>query len=154
MSALHRRSRRGRARNGEGVGGALARASLPVVLVLSLVGCGVSPGGPEYTELGIQVEDAATNLLSEECTPLPVLPGGIVERDLALAPGLSAHVLATRDSADVTLSGITESSLAHVAVTQAELYRGYARSLAVTTLEGQSYALALVSPCTSPARTP
>lgn len=114
------------------------------------LGCSASPGGPEYTELGLRAEDAAATVLGSACTPLPVLPGGTVEEDPTLAPGLSAHVVAVEDSVEVTLSGTTEPSAGHLTVSQQALYHGYSRALAVTTLDGRSLTVYLVSPCPSP----
>jgi hypothetical protein len=124
-----------------------------------LSGCGSTPGGPEYTELGINAEDVAGRLLGDECTPLPVLPGGTVVRDFALAPGLSAHVFAVSDSVAVTLGGIDDLHAGRREFSQQTLYDGalhggYLEALSVTTLAGDAYLVFFGSPCTQADSTP
>ena len=125
----------------------LARPALVVATCCSVVGCSLSPGGPEYSELGLRAEDGSGVVLGSACTPLPVLPGGTVVRDVTLAPGLSAHVLAVRDSAEVTLHGIEEQAAAHRAFSQATLYGTFAETLAVTTETGVHYTVWFSAPC-------
>jgi len=120
-------------------------------VALALGACALSPGGPEYAEIGLRTLDSSGQELSRECLPLPVLPGGVVEKDVALAPGLDAHVLAMRDSAEVTLRGTDDPVSGHVVVTQPTLLRGYTNTLAVTTLEGGTYSVVLFAPCSTPA---
>ncbi len=132
----------------------LGCAALWVTAALGAFGCAASPGGPQYSELGIRTEDTSTNVLSDECTPLPVLPGGTVVRDFSLAPNLSAHVLAVRDSAEVTLEGTTDASSSHRTFPQPELYAGFTDALDVTTTDGELFKVSFYSPCQPSISTP
>jgi hypothetical protein len=123
---------------------ALTAAAL---LTLGLDACSFTPGGPEYAELGIRTLDPSGREAQRDCLPLPVLPGGVVEEDLALSPGLGAHVKNDQDSADVALSGTNDPASAHVTVPKEALLRGYSKTLAVTTTEGAMYSVVLLSPC-------
>jgi hypothetical protein len=125
----------------------LARHALVIATCCSLFGCSLTPGGPEYTELGLRAEDGSNVVLGSACTPLPVLPGGTVVRDVTLAPGLSAHVLAVRDSVDVTLRGVEDGAAAHRAFSQATLYGGFAETLSVTTETAGHYTVWFSAPC-------
>jgi hypothetical protein len=125
----------------------LARCALALATYGSLFGCSPSPGGPEYTELGMRAEDASRVVLGGACIPLPVLPGGTIERDVTLAPGLSAHVLAVRDSVDVTLRGVEDQAAAHRALSQTTLYDTFVENLPVTTDTGAHYTVWFTAPC-------
>ncbi len=121
----------------------LASASV----TLPLAGCSLEPGGPAYAEIGIRALDTAGTELESECFPLPVLPGGHLEEDLDLAPGLDAHVTTLDDSAEVSLMGTNDPSTAHVTVSKKALYAGYSKLLNVTTTGGAAYSIVLVGPC-------
>ena len=123
------------------------RRALVLAACGSLCACSLSPGGPEYTELGLRAQDGSNVVLGSACTPLPVLPGGTVVRDVALAPGLSAHVLAVRDSVDVTLRGVEDQAAAHRALSQTALYDTYVEGLPVTTDTGAHYTVWFTAPC-------
>lgn len=125
--------------------------SLAAACFLGITGCALTPGGPEYTELGVSAQDASKQTLTRECTPLPVLPGGTVVRDFGLAPGLSAHVVAVRDQVEVTLDGTDDPYSAHRTFPQQTLYQGYSGTLTVTTAEGAEYTVTFSSPCASAA---
>jgi hypothetical protein len=130
------------------------RSVVPTLLsaVLFGAGCGAPSGGPEYTELELSADSAAGAELGDACTSLPVLPGGTLEHDYALAPGLTTHVFATRDSISVTLHGTVADSTSERTFSQALLYAGYAESLPITMLDGTTYTLHFTSPClTAPA---
>jgi len=126
----------------------IARLAL-LLSVFVVTGCSTSPGGPQYAELGIRTLDSSDQVLSVECLPLPVLPGGVVEKDVTLGPGLSAHVVALRDSAEVTLQGTNDPFTGHVTVSQPTLLSGYDNVLDVTTLDGETLTVVLFSPCSS-----
>jgi hypothetical protein len=127
----------------------VTRRALACVAAYALFGCSLSPGGPEYTELGLRVEDGSSFVLEGICTPLPVLPGGTVVRDVTLAPELSAHILAVRDSVEVTLHGVQDAAGAHRLFTQEQLYGGLAETLSVTTETGVHYSVVFDAPCTA-----
>ena len=117
------------------------------LLTLGLAACSFTPGGPEYAELGIRTLDASGQEARRDCLPLPVLPGGVVEEDLALSPGLDAHVKNEPDFAEVALSGTNDPASAHVTVPKAALLDGYSKTLSVTTTGGAEYSVVLLSPC-------
>lgn len=119
----------------------------PAIVTLALGGCSLEPGGPQYAEIGLRSVDAAGTELARECVPLPVLPGGHLEEDFELGPGLQAHVVTLDDSAEVTLMGTDDPAAAHVTVSKLALYGGYSKLLPVTTLGGATYSVVLVSPC-------
>lgn len=125
----------------------LAKHALTLGAFPAFFGCSTSPGGPEYTELGIRAEDGANVVLGSACTPLPVLPGGTVVRDVTLAPDLSAHVLARRDSVEVTLLGVGDPETTHRTFAQETLYGGFVETLPVTTDNGAHYTLSFIAPC-------
>lgn len=125
----------------------LTRLAFALATYGSLLGCSPSPGGPEYTELGLRAEDASNVVLGSACTPLPVLPGGTVVRDVALAPDLSAHVLAVRDSVEVTLRGVEDQTAAQRSFSQETLYDTLAETVPVTTDTGAHYTVVFNSPC-------
>lgn len=125
----------------------LARRVLVIATCCSLSACSFTPGGPEYTELGLRAEDGSNVVLGSACTPLPVLPGGTVVRDVTLAPDLSAHVLAVRDSVAVTLHGAEDRAAAQRDFSQATLYDGFAETLSVTTETGGHYTVWFSAPC-------
>jgi hypothetical protein len=114
----------------------------------ALCGCSLTPGGPEYTELGLRAEDGSNFVLDGSCTPLPVLPGGTIVRDVTLAPELSAHLFAVRDSVDVTLQGVEDPAASRRVFTQDKLYGGFSEIVPVTTLTGVHYTVVFDSPCT------
>jgi len=123
------------------------RRALVLAACGSLCACSLSPGGPEYTELGLRAQDGSNVVLGSACTPLPVLPGGTVVRDVALAPGLSAHVVAVRDSVDVTLRGVLDQAAAQRSFSQERLYDTLSESLLVTTDTGAHYTVWFSAPC-------
>lgn len=127
-----------------------ARLVLATSALLALAACSFTPGGPEYAELGLRTLDASGQETHRECLPLPVLPGGLVEEDLALSPGLGAHVRNEPDSAEVTLNGTNDPAAAHVTMSKSTLLDGYSKTLDVTTTEGVEYSVVLLSPCVPP----
>jgi hypothetical protein len=127
-----------------------ARAALAVAAAGALsAGCGASPGGPRYAELGVTSSSGGVTLASR-CFPLPVLPGGTVNADLTLAPALSAHVFLVRDYAEVSLEGTNDPYSSHVELPLETLLSGYVQALDVTALDGKSYVVTLASPCAAP----
>jgi hypothetical protein len=119
-------------------------------LTLALAACSTAPGGPEYAELGLRALDASGAELQRECVPLPVLPGGVVDKDLTLAPGLGAQVHTEQDFAEVALSGTNDPASARVTVPRTTLLGGYTKTLAVTTTSGDAYSVVLLGPCVPP----
>lgn len=128
----------------------VARHALVLATYGALFGCSLTPGGPEYTELELRAENGSNVVLGSACTPLPVLPGGTVVRDVTLAPDLSAHVLAVRDSVEVTLRGVEDQTAAHRTFSQTTLYGTFAEKLAVTTDTGAHYTVWFEAPCDAP----
>lgn len=120
-------------------------------LTLVVAGCSLEPGGPQYAELGLRTLDNGGLEMHRDCVPLPVLPGGRVEEDLDLAPGLGALVTTMDDSAEVALVGTTDPVTGHVTVPKASLVTGYSKILPVTTTSGVTYSVVLSSPCVPPA---
>jgi hypothetical protein len=123
------------------------RPKLVFVMGCALCGCSLTPGGPEYTELGLRVEDGSNVVLEGTCTPLPVLPGGTVVRDATLASELSAHLFAVRDSIEVTLHGVEDEAASRRVFTQEKLYAGFSEIEPVTTVTGVNYTVVFDSPC-------
>jgi len=119
-------------------------------LTLGLAACATAPGGPEYSELGLRTLDASGLEIQRACVPLPLLPGGAVEEDLALSPGLGAHVHTEQEFAEVALSGTNDPASARVTVPRTTLLSGYSRTLDVTTTNGAAYSVVLLSPCVPP----
>jgi len=122
----------------------IALAALPALVCAA---CGTPPGGPEYAELGLRTLDAGGAEQGRHCVPLPVLPGGVVEEDITLAPGLEAHVHTEQDFAEVSLSGTNDPAAAHVTVPKATLRNGYSKTIPVTTTNGDAFSIVLLSPC-------
>jgi hypothetical protein len=126
------------------------RAAFAVLATGALAaGCGASPGGPQYAELGISASTGNV-VLTSECLPLPVLPGGTIQKDIGLAPALSAHVFLVRDYAEVSLEGTNDPYSSHVKLPLQTLLAGYVQDLAVTAVDGKSYVVTLASPCNAP----
>jgi len=122
--------------------------ALLAALGLALAACGQpTPGGPEYAELGISTLDARGGEQRRDCVPLPVLSGGVVDEDLTLAPGLTAHVFAVQDFAEVALGGANDPASSHVTIPKATLRNGYSNPIAATATSGESYTVVLLSPC-------
>jgi hypothetical protein len=121
--------------------------ALAAAFALGFVGCGTPPGGPEYADLGLRALDASGAEQSRDCVPLPVLPGAVVEKDVTLAPGLSAHVRTEPDFAEVALSDANDPAASHVTIPKATLRNGYSKTLTVTTAAGATYTVILLSPC-------
>ena len=117
------------------------------LVALGLAACAFTPGGPEYAELGIRTLDASGQEAHRDCLPLPVLPGGVVEEDLALSPGLGAHVRNEQDSAEVALSGTNDPASSHVTIPKETLRNGYSKRVDVTSTSGTGYTVVLLSPC-------
>jgi hypothetical protein len=130
------------------------KALLPLVasasVTLALSACSLEPGGPQYAEIGLRTVNSTGAEVRRDCVPLPVLPGGRLEEDFDLAPGLDAHVTTLDDSAEVTLTGTDDPAAAHVTVPKASLLTGYSKILAVTTTSGTAYSVVLLSPCVPP----
>ncbi|HTQ05205.1 MAG TPA: hypothetical protein VMI54_15180 [Polyangiaceae bacterium] len=123
-------------------------AAVFALLAGALTGaCGGSSGGPEYAEIGIDTATTGGVALVPQCLPLPLLPGGTIDEDVTLAPSLSAHVFLVRDYADITLGGTDDPDSSHVQVPLDTLLAGYRKDLDVTTADGQSYDVTLLSPC-------
>ncbi len=125
------------------------RATL-VATVLGLTACSFEPGGPEYAEIALRTVDASNRELGNECFPLPVLPGGVVDDELTLAPGLGAHVHTEQDFAGVALSGTNDPAATRVTVPKSALKSGYSKSFNVTTTSGARYSVVVLSPCAPP----
>lgn len=125
---------------------ALAAATV----TLALAGCSLEPGGPQYADIALRTVDDRGAELEHDCVPLPVLPGGRMEEDFELAPGLAAHVTTVDDSAEVALMGTNDPATAHVTVPKSSLLGGYSKILAVTTTSGAEYSVVLSSPCVPP----
>lgn len=126
-----------------------ARAALAVAATALCGACGTSPGGPHYAQIGITTSSSNVELAAT-CLPLPVLPGGTIEKDVTLASSLTAHVFLVRDYADVTLEGTNDPYSSHVQVPLQTLLAGYVQDLSVTAFDGRSYVVTLESPCNAP----
>lgn len=128
--------------------------ALCVLLTLSpalgLFACSSEPGGPEYADVALRTVDGSNVELKTECFPLPVLPGGVVDDELTLAPGLGAHVHAEQDFAEVALSGTNDPATTRVSVPKATLRHGYSKTFNVTTTSGALYTVVVLSPCAPP----
>jgi len=127
-----------------------ARTALALVAASAFAaGCGGSPGGPHYAQVGISAS-AGGAVLTSECLPLPVLPGGTIDEDIELAPTLSAHVFLVRDYAEVSLEGTNDPYTAHIKLPLQTLLAGYVQDINVTTVDGKTYVVTLASPCNAP----
>jgi len=120
---------------------------LAATWALAAVACGTPPGGPEYAELGFRTLDALGVEQSRDCVPLPVLPGAVVDKDVALVPGLNAHVRTEPDFAEVALSGTNDPASSHVTIPKETLRNGYSKRVDVTSTSGTGYTVVLLSPC-------
>jgi len=114
---------------------------------LALLACTFEPGGPEYADIGLRTVDAFNVELRRDCFPLPVLPGGAVDDELALAPGLGAHVHTEQDFAEVALSGTNNPAATRITVPKSSLKNGYSKTFNVTTTSGAGYSVVVLSPC-------
>jgi hypothetical protein len=120
---------------------------LVATALVAFVACGTPPGGPEYAELGLRTVDSGGAEQHRDCVPLPVLSGAVVEEELMLAPGLSAHVRTEPDFAEVALSGTNDPAASHVTIPKATLRNGYSKIVSVTATTGTVYTVVLLSPC-------
>ena len=122
------------------------RTSL-LATALGLGACTFEPGGPEYADIALRTVDASNMELRYDCFPLPVLPGGVVDDAVPLAPGLGAHVHTEQDFAEVALSGTNNPAATRISVPKSSLRNGYSKTFSVTTTSGTRYSVFLLSPC-------
>ncbi len=116
-------------------------------LAWSLVGCSSSAGGPEYYEIGLFATDGQGMETDQACTPVPVMPGASVGRDVSLFGAFGAHVGASRDLVTVRFVGVTDPQAVDQDVTRQALGGGYANSFDVQATSGEHFTVALISPC-------
>jgi hypothetical protein len=123
----------------------IALLALPVAL--SFLDCSESAGGPEYTQIGIGAArpGESTDL---ECSRIPVMPGGVVEREFELGGGIGAWLHGTRDRTDVSFSGIENASEARRSFSHETLDAGFGERIDVVSLAaGEAYVLIVNSGC-------
>jgi hypothetical protein len=122
-------------------------ALLAFPMALSFLDCSESAGGPEYTQIGIGAArpGETTDL---QCTRIPVMPGGIVEREFELRGGIGAKLHGTRDGADVSFSGVENASETRRRFSHETLDAGFAERIdAVSLAAGEAYVLLINSGC-------
>lgn len=123
-------------------------ASALLAFAITLGACSESAGGPDYVQVGIGAGRAGS-IVDLECTWMPVMPGGIVERDLELNGGISAWLHGTRDGAVVKFSGIADPDAAARAFTHETLDSGFAERINVVTAAGDDFIILVNSGCGS-----
>jgi hypothetical protein len=119
----------------------MMRRALLLLLAVPVAGC-TANASAEYAELAIGRADPVPDT---RCVPLPLLPGAKIIEDLSLGAGISAQVLATPDAIDITLGGTTTAE--HRLLSHDQVYDQYAERILVTTPDGASHTVILVSPC-------
>lgn len=122
----------------------LLRRTLALLPLLSA--CSESAGGPEYTQIGVGAGRVGA-VADLECTRLPVMPGGIVERELELNGGVRAWLRGTRDGAEVKFSGIENPNGARRSFSHETLDNGFVERIEVVTLAGDDFVIVVNSGC-------
>ena len=117
-----------------------------VALLPLLAACSESAGGPEYTRIGVGAGRVGA-VADLECTWLPVMPGGIVERELELNGGIRARLRGTRDGAKLEFSGIEDPDAAARSFSHETLDSGFGERIEVVTLGGDDYVILVNSGC-------
>ena len=120
------------------------RRTLALLPLLSA--CSQSAGGPEYTQLGVGAGRAGA-VADLECTRLPVMPGGIVQREFELNGGVRAWLRGTRDGAEVKFSGIEAPHEAQRSFSHETLDTGFVERINVVTLAGDDFVIVVNSGC-------
>ena len=123
-------------------------ALLPLLLLPLplLAACAVSAGGPDYAAIGVGAGRAGA-VADLECTWLPVMPGGIVERELELNGGIRARLRGTRDGAKLDFSGIEDPDAAARRFSHETLDNRVSERIGVVTLGGDDYVILVTSDC-------
>jgi len=120
--------------------------ALLLTLLPLLAGCSESAGGPDYTQIGVGAGRAGA-VADLQCTWLPVMPGGIVERELELNGGIRARVRGTRDGAKVEFAGVEDPDGAARYFSHETLDSGFGERIDVVTLGGDDYVILVNSGC-------
>jgi len=115
--------------------------------VLGLGACSTTAGGPEYYEIGLSASNGQGLEGTQACTPMPVMPGAKVARDVSLFGVFGAHVAGDRDVFTVRFVGVVDAKAVAQTVKREALTGGYANSFDVEATSGEHFTVALVSPC-------
>jgi hypothetical protein len=102
---------------------------------------------PEFADIGVRWLDSENNELGSECTPLPYLPGGTVDLRIDIRGGLTAHILGTSHSVEVTLEGTSDPVPPRTTITHDSLRLGYTGLMDAETPAGEHYRVVLFGPC-------
>lgn len=124
------------------------RALAVLAFVPALADCSESAGGPDYVQIGLGAGRAGA-IVDLECTWLPVMPGGIVERELELNGGIGAWLRGTREGARVKFSRIENASDAERRFSHDTIDSGFAERINVVTAAGDDYIIIVNSGCGS-----
>ena len=125
-----------------------ARSTWIFALISAALGaCTLEPGGPEYGQLSVYAENERGLVTDAACTTLPVMPGGVIVRELKFAAAFSAKLEAERDGLSLRFDGIREADDFGRKLSLERLRQGYAEELAVETFEGEAYSVFLSAPC-------
>lgn len=124
------------------------RAFVTLALGLGYAACSESAGGPDYVQVGVGAGRAGA-VVDLECTWMPVMPGGIVEREFELNGGIGAWLHGTRDGAEVKFSGIENASAAGRSFSHETLENGFAERIDVVTAAGDDFVILVNSGCGS-----
>ena len=117
-----------------------------VSFVPALADCSESAGGPDYVQVGLGAGRAGA-VVDLECTWMPVMPGGIVEREFELNGGIGAWLRGTRDGVRVKFSGIENPGDAERTFSHDAIDSGFGERIDVVTAAGDDYVILVNSGC-------
>lgn len=114
---------------------------------LILGACSLEPGGPEYAQLSLYAENERGLVTDEECTMLPVLPGGRTVREFQFAGAFRATLEAERDELRLSFEGVRSQEEFQRTLKHERLHAGYAEQLRLETFDGEAFSVFLSAPC-------
>lgn len=114
---------------------------------LVLGACSLEPGGPAYAQLSLYAENERGLVTDDECTMLPVLPGGHTVREFRFGGAFRATLEAERDELRLSFEGVRNQEDFRRKLTHERLHAGYAEQLTLETLDGEAFDVFLSAPC-------
>jgi hypothetical protein len=124
------------------------QAFVTLSLAIGYAACSETAGGPDYVQVGVAAGRSGA-IVNPECTWMPVMPGGIVERELELNGGVGAWLHGTRDGVELKFSGIENPNEAARRFSHETLENGFAERIDVVTAAGDDFIVLVSSGCGS-----
>ena len=115
-------------------------------LAIGYAACSETAGGPDYVQVGVAAGRSGA-IVNLECTWMPVMPGGIVERELELNGGVGVWLHGTRDGAELKFSGIENPSEAARSFSHETIENGFSERIDVVTAAGDDFVVLVSSGC-------